>query len=235
MTTPRPPRRVTTWMRQALPCVGLTVGLGLLATAGIESVISVPATPQIGTVPAARTLATADLTRQPLPRPETPVLLGPPALTGSIPRHLALPSLQVDAPIVPVGLEPGGDLTVPDDPHLLGWWQTGARPGGRQGTLVIDGHVDTAADGPGALFSLRQLRPGDPVVLSTNHGSWHYLIVALRSYPKVNLPAEVFTSTGPPHLVIITCGGAFDHRTRQYADNIIAYALPAPTNLPERS
>jgi hypothetical protein len=222
-------------MRQTLPGLGLTVGLGLLATAGIESVISVPVTPQIGTVPAVQTPATTDLTSQPPPRPETPVVRGLPALTGPIPRHLTLPSLQVNAPIVPVGLQPGGDLTVPDDPHLLGWWQGGARPGSRQGSVVIDGHVDTAAHGPGALFTLRQLRPGDPVVLSTNHGSSHYLIVALRSYPKATLPAEVFTSTGPPRVVIITCGGAFDPTTRQYADNIIAYALPAPTDLPGHS
>jgi hypothetical protein len=225
-------------MQQALPCLGLTVGLGLLATAGVESVISVPVIPQIGTVPAVQTPATVDLTSQLPLRPETPALLGPTALTGPIPRHLALPSLQVNAPIVPVGLQPGGDLTVPDDPHVLGWWQGGARPGSRQGSVVIDGHVDTAAHGPGALFSLRQLRPGDPVVLSTTHGSshyLHYLIVAVRSYPKATLPAEVFTSTGPPRVVIITCGGAFDPTTRQYADNIIAYALPAPTDLPGHS
>ena len=85
------------------------------------------------------------------------------------------------------------------------------------------------------MFSLRQIRPGDPLVLSTNHGPWHYLIVAVRSYPKVDLPAEVFTSTGPPRVVIITCGGTFNPTTRQYADNIIAYALPAPTDLPGHS
>ena len=232
MTTPHQPRRVTTWRRRALPCLGLTVGLGLLATAGIESAISIPATPQIGTVPAIQTPTHASPTAPPQPRPETTGLLKQPALTGAIPRHLALPSLHVDAPIMPVEIHPGGDLTVPDNPHVLGWWQAGARPDTRQGSVVIDGHVDTATDGPGALFSLRQLRPGDPVLLTTDHGSWHYTVAALRSYPKANLPAEVFTPTGPPRLVIITCGGAFNPTTRQYADNIITYALPAPTTSP---
>jgi hypothetical protein len=66
-----------------------------------------------------------------------------------IPRHLALPSLQVDAPIVPVGVLPGGSLTVPDDPDVLCWWRGGARPDSAQGSVVIDGHVDVTTDGLG--------------------------------------------------------------------------------------
>ena len=228
MSTPHPPWRVTIRTRRTLPTLGLTVGLALIAAAGVGSAISIPTTPQIGTVPVVQAPASASLTVQPQRRPETPLQLGPAAVTGATPRRLALPSLGVDVPIVPVAVQAGGGLTVPDDPHVLGWWHGGARPDSGQGSVVIDGHVDTAAEGPGALFSLRKLRPGDPVLLSTDHGSWHYLIAALRSYPKADLPAEVFTSTGPPRLVLITCGGAFNHKTRHYADNIIAYAVRAP-------
>jgi hypothetical protein len=148
-------------------------------------------------------------------------------MAGEIPQGLALPSLRADAPILPIGVLPGGSLALPDDPHVLGWWQDGARPASGQGTVVIGGHVDTAADGPGALFELRKLRPGDPVALSTDRGVRIYVIVAVRSYPKAALPAEVFARSGQPRLVIITCGGAFDKVTRQYADNIVAYAVPA--------
>ena len=224
MSTPDRPRRVTIWTRQTLPSLGLMVGFALIAAAGVGSAISIPTTPQIGTVPAVQAPANASLTAQLQRRPE----LEPAAVTGATPRRLALPSLRVDVPIVPVGVQPGGGLTVPDDPHVLGWWHGGARPDSGEGSVVIDGHVDTAAEGPGALFSLRELRPGDPVLLSTDHGLWHYLIAALRSYPKADLPAEVFTSTGQPRLVLITCGGAFNHKNRHYADNIIAYAVPAP-------
>jgi hypothetical protein len=135
-------------------------------------------------------------------------------MAGAIPRRLALPTLQVDAPIVPVGLLPSGGLGGPPHPHVLGWWPDGARPATRHGSVVIDGHVDTAADGPGALFHLRELRLGDPLVLSTEQGSQHYVIAALRSYPKAHLSAEVFASSGPPRLVLITCGGAFNHSLR---------------------
>jgi hypothetical protein len=200
----------------------LTVGFGLIATAGIGSAINPAATPQLGTVPAVQT--PAGPTAQPASQFGT---AAGPALAGAIPRRLAVPSLHVDAPIVPVGVLPSGALAVPDNPRVLGWWQGGARPASGLGSIVIAGHVDTAASGPGALFHLRELRPGDPLVLSTDHGSRRYVMAALRSYPKADLPAEVFAAGRQPRLVIITCGGAFIQKTRQYADNIVVYAVPA--------
>jgi hypothetical protein len=192
----------------------MTAGLGLIITAGVGAAVRVPVAPQIGTVPAISRLG-------------TPLQFGPPVTVREMPRRLALPTLGVDAPIVPVRTLPNGGLAVPDDSHVLGWWQGGARPGAGRGSVVIDGHVDTAADGPGTLFSLRELRPGDPVVLGTDHGARHYVIAALRSYAKAQLPAEVFDPSGQPRLVIITCGGSFNKQTRQYSDNVVAYAVPA--------
>lgn len=210
-------------MNRRGPWLGVIVGLGLIVTAGVGSTIGVGATPQVGRVPAVQATAPGPTVRA-APRSGT---RAPSARAGQAPQRLALPSLRVDAPITPVATLPGGGLAVPANPEVLGWWQGGARPGTGQGTVVIDGHVDTAADGPGALFHLRELRPGDPVVLSTDHGPQRYLIAALRSYLKADLPAEVFARRGQPRLVIITCGGAFNEKTRQYADNIVAYAVPA--------
>lgn len=96
------------------------------------------------------------------------------------------------------------------------------------GSVVIDGHVDSAALGLGALFHLRDARPGDEVVL-TNAAGWstRYTVVARRTYAKTTLPAaEVFASDVGPRLVLLTCGGPFDQATRHYADNIVVYAVP---------
>ncbi|WP_275404067.1 hypothetical protein [Pseudonocardia acidicola] len=38
----------------------------------------------------------------------------------------------------------------------------------------------------------------------------------------------MFDTDRSPRLVLITCGGPFGHLTREYADNIVAYAVPAP-------
>ncbi|HET9257276.1 MAG TPA: class F sortase, partial [Pseudonocardiaceae bacterium] len=162
------------------------------------------------------------------PLAETPAQPGTLSrVAGEMPQRLVLPSLRVDAPIVPVQTLADGSLAVPANPAVLGWWSDGAHPGGGRGSVVIDGHVDSAAEGPGALFHLRDLRPGDPVTLRTDHESRSYAIAAVRSYPKASLPAEVFDTTGAPRLIIITCGGAFTKQTRQYSDNIVAYAVPA--------
>ena len=96
------------------------------------------------------------------------------------------------------------------------------------GSVVIDGHVDSATLGLGALFRLREVRPGDEVVLlNAARRSTRYTVVARRSYAKTALPtAELFAADVSPRLVILTCGGAFDQATRHYADNIVVYAVP---------
>ncbi|MBV9920445.1 MAG: class F sortase [Pseudonocardia sp.] len=143
-----------------------------------------------------------------------------PPLSGIEPLRIELPSLGVGAPIVPVAVSRDGALTVPENPHVVGWWSGGGE------TLVLDGHVDTAAVGPGALFHLVDLDAGDTVWLTGTDGATHrFTVTEVRTYPKPTLPPDVFRSA---RLVIITCGGNFDRRTRQYVDNIVAYADPVP-------
>ncbi len=152
------------------------------------------------------------------PRP-TPPVAGPPL-------RLLFSALPVDAPVVPVDVAPDGSLDVPADPALVGWWRAGSRPGSATGTVVLAGHVDTDATGPGALFRLADARPGDRVVVATAGGGIGYEVQAVRRYAKARLPADTFATDGRPRLVLITCGGAFDRRSRGYADNVVVYAVP---------
>lgn len=144
------------------------------------------------------------------------------------PVRLRLPRLDIDAPVLPVSVGMDGLLGVPDNPRQLGWWSGSARPGMPSGSVVIDGHVDSAALGLGALFRLREARPGDEVVLTNAPGgSTRYTVVARRSYAKTSLPvAEVFALDVGPRLVLLTCGGRFDQATRHYTDNVVVYAIP---------
>jgi len=160
------------------------------------------------------------------------------------PQRLQLPALGIDAPISPVGVAGDGTLGVPDDVHALGWWDRSAPAGAPAGTTVVDGHVDSAAAGPGALFRLSATPLGAQLTLTTGTGTGtgggggsgsgsgsgsgtvRYTVVARRAYPKSGLPTGLFTTSGPRRLVVITCGGSFDATRRHYTDNIVIYAIP---------
>ncbi|SDO62480.1 Sortase family protein [Nakamurella panacisegetis] len=149
---------------------------------------------------------------------------------GSAPAPvlLQLPTLRVTAPVQPVDVV-GGELQVPDDPRTVGWWRASAPPGSPVGSTVVDGHIDSATAGLGALFHLADLDPGDEVSVRTSAGRVvPYTVRARRVYVKsAGLPAEIFTRSGPPRLVLISCGGPFDAAAHSYQDNIIVFATPS--------
>jgi hypothetical protein len=150
------------------------------------------------------------------------------AATATTPAWIGLPTLGVNAPIVPVAVDRGGALGVPDDPRVVGWWAAGGGLTDSGGALVLDGHVDTAAEGPGALFRLADLVAGDAITLTASDGVLQsFRVTAVRPYPKPSLPPDVFAASATQRLVIITCGGHFNRSTRQYVDNVVAYAEPS--------
>jgi hypothetical protein len=149
------------------------------------------------------------------------------AWSGKTPARLALPTLHVQAAIRPV-VTTSGVLGIPDDPAQVGWWTGSVTPGAPTGSVVLDGHVDSATRGLGALFLLSQLQAGDPVTVSASDGtSTSYRIYARQVYGKQRpLPADLFDTAGASRLVLITCGGPFNHATRSYRDNIVVLAAP---------
>jgi len=163
----------------------------------------------------------------PPPAPEDLPATPPPVITRA--GRLRIDTLGVEAAVVEVRVRPDGELEVPPDPSTVGWWAEGARPGGGSGSVVIDGHVDTARDGPGAFFRLGSMTVGDAVEVTAADGSTHrYRVTTTARYPKDDLPAaEVFAQDGAERLVLITCGGDFDDASRHYADNVVVFADPA--------
>jgi Sortase domain len=156
------------------------------------------------------------------PKPAVPVMgAGPPG-------WLVLPTLGVRAHIRNV-VTTDGVLGVPDNPAEVGWWTGSVPAGSSTGSTVIDGHVDSAVTGTGALFHLTDLAAGDPISVTTATGLVvRYRVTGRRVYVKhQGLPADLFATSGPPRLVLITCGGPFDSTTRNYQDNIVIFATPA--------
>jgi Sortase domain len=206
----------------------VAIGIAVVPPQPDPAAGAVPAAAPTPTVTAAATAATAAITAvaaavATTTAAPTPVVATVPAMP---PTRLHAPAIGVDAPVVPVGVD-GRALAIPDDPSVVGWWQDGARPGARSGTVVLAGHVDAWDTGPGALFHLGRMRPGDAVWVDTPSAERGYVVEAVRRYAKPELPAEVFADAGRPRLVLISCGGVFDRRIRSYTDNIVVYATPA--------
>jgi len=150
-----------------------------------------------------------------------------PVMGAGPPGWLVLPTLGVRAHIRNV-FTTDGVLGVPDNPAEVGWWTGSVPAGSSTGSTVIDGHVDSAVTGTGALFHLTDLAAGDPISVTTATGLVvRYRVTGRRVFDKhQGLPADLFVTTGPPRLVLITCGGPFDSTARSYLDNIVIFGTP---------
>jgi sortase (surface protein transpeptidase) len=149
------------------------------------------------------------------------------AIPSVRPEELTIPALGVIAQIEPAGVTPAGALQLPSDPAQVSWWASGARPGDATGSVVIAGHVDSAATGLGALARLSDLAPGNLVGVQGEGGSVTYRVTGRRQYLKSQLPAtSIFAQDVAARLVLITCSGRFDRATGHYQDNTVVYAVP---------
>lgn len=189
-----------------------------LVPAGSPSPTTVSTTSPVSTT-------TPVATTSPTTRP-APTTTPPPV--GVRPDRLRIPVLGVDAPVVPVGLEPDGSMELPGASEA-GWYQpTGVLPGSSTGSAVLAAHVDHRGR-RGVFFDLRALPEGAEVFVSGPDGRERRFVVDTRfQVDKDALPAEeLFRTTGPPTLTLITCGGTFDRSVRHYRDNIVVRATPA--------
>ena len=157
--------------------------------------------------------------------PAPPVLAQAPVPVSPPPVQIGIPELGIDAAVTPSADTHTG-IEVPDDVSTVGWWVAGGAPQDLTGTTVLVGHVDAYDQGPGALYHLDAARPGTEVALTTADGLvTRYSVTDLQVVRKsAGLPASLFAQDVGPRLVLITCGGPFDERTRDYQDNIVVTA-----------
>ena len=153
----------------------------------------------------------------------------PGAARAITPTRLRIPAISVDAAVKPVGVDPrSGDLAVPPRVDVVGWYRFGPGLGAESGSIVIAGHVDSAALGRGAYFRLRELGRGDTFEVAGSDGALRrFRVVAREEWAKSAIALErYFDRAGQPRLTLITCGGPFDTRARAYRDNVVVTAVP---------
>jgi hypothetical protein len=140
------------------------------------------------------------------------------------PVRIRIPSIGVDAAMIPLGLNRDRTLEVPEDFAQAGWWSGGARPG-QPGPAIVVGHVDSYT-GPAVFYRLRELRPGATIIVDRRDGTRaRFAVLGSEQYAKNAFPTErVYGSTPGPTLRLITCSGTFDRSSGHYLDNTVVYA-----------
>ncbi|MFI5683490.1 class F sortase [Streptomyces sp. NPDC051636] len=149
----------------------------------------------------------------------------PAPLPFSVADRVRIPAIQVDAPVVPVGLDTDGWVGAPppDNSNLAGWF-TGAVSPGEKGTAVIVGHVDNA-QGPAVFYGLGALKKGNRVEVARQDGRTAvFEIYGVEVFAKNDFPGDrVYASKGTPELRVITCGGGFS-KQNGYDGNVVVFA-----------
>lgn len=155
--------------------------------------------------------------------PATP----PPPRQADAPASVELPGVDIAASVVAVSAAPDGQMDLPADPNVVGWYRHGPAAGDGTGSVVLAGHVDSLRYGIGPLARLPGAEVGDPVVVRTDAGEAHrYRVTAVRHVPRAELPAtEVFSRAGDERLRVVTCAGEFVPG-QGYENNVIVTAEP---------
>jgi hypothetical protein len=210
--------RRTLWVAAVVLAVAVAVGIPVAwqATRPTTSAGVPPTAPRAAAAPAAApTPSTVPSSAAPVRKPEPPA-------------RLRIDGLDVDAPVVPVGVTDDGTMVIPEPVDRVGWYRFGPAPGAAAGSVVLAGHVDSAEQGEGALFELRSVDVGERIDLVTKSGRvTSYRVTGKETIVKQRLPVErLFDRDGAPRLVLITCGGPFDEARSSYRDNLVVAAEP---------
>ncbi|MFI7483872.1 class F sortase, partial [Kocuria sp. M1R5S2] len=220
-------------------------GAGALASASLLAAAAVTAVPGTGEPPTATSLAAGPYRGEgaaPPARPasaeavarvaaDVPVAPAAPAPPETVPApvRMVVDGSPIDMPVVPVGIEDNGAMTIPDNHVELGWYRYGPSPGAAEGAAVVAGHVDTLTEVT-PMARLKDVPTGAEVRVERADGSvLRYRTESVRHVHKTSLAdADLFRRTGEPVLHLVTCGGEWLEELGDYEDNVVLKAVPVP-------
>ena len=145
-------------------------------------------------------------------------------LPASDPVRVQIPALGVTSRVMDLGLSRDGSMEVPPSAYPVGWYDRSPTPG-ELGPAVLAGHVDWRG-APGAFYGLRELLPGDEVVIDRADGTVAtFEVERVEERAKGDFPTDdVYGDIDHAGLRLITCGGTFDRQSGRYLDNVIVFA-----------
>ncbi|MDE1975509.1 MAG: class F sortase [Patescibacteria group bacterium] len=151
----------------------------------------------------------------------------PASILASYPSKLAIPAIGVKAPFEDVGITARGSIGTPDNFTSVAWYDHSAIPG-KEGTAIIDGHVDNGLGMAGVFKNLYRTKVGDTIEVVTRGGKkLTFKVTNVASYGYRDLPSYVLT--GPvgavgSYIELITCEGTWLPEGRTYDQRLVVTA-----------
>lgn len=139
-----------------------------------------------------------------------------------VPVRLEIPKIGMQAPVVPVGTMADGTMASPQGAVDVGWWQ-GRRPG--EGNALFAAHVNWNGR-QGSFSRLKELKPGDEVVVQGDDGTVTYRVVWVKNFdPDMDATEILGNESGEQIATLITCGGQFDRSIGHHTERVVARAV----------
>ena len=137
------------------------------------------------------------------------------------PTELEIPKISLRAPVVPVGTEADGTMGSPTNGVDIGWWN-GRKPG--EGNALFDAHRNWNGR-LGSFGRLKELRPGDEVIVRGENHAARYRVIWLKPYDRNFDATELLGNTGGKQMAtLITCEGVFDRSIGTSLERLVARA-----------
>jgi LPXTG-site transpeptidase (sortase) family protein len=149
----------------------------------------------------------------------------PSANSGPWPTNgrVNLPTLGTDAPIVKVGINTAGVMTIPRTAKPVAWLDQGPFPANNN-NAVLAGHISYSRV-PGAFIRLGALKAGDPVLVTMDGKRWEFRVRFVCAVDfNTPLVEKLLGQTNVPSVTLVTCGGTFSRSAGTHLKRIVARA-----------
>ena len=162
------------------------------------------------------------------PEPESTVIV---ADAATQPKTLHIPTLELTAPIIALGIDDTGEFVAPDSGHEVGWYLGGGYPGSNDPAqaVLLSGHL-TGPDGQPAVFAdLDQLQPGEIILIGREDNTvFSYTVAEIYTMPlpEIDMAALMASASSEQEgVTLITCAGGYDEAQATYAQRLIVRAV----------
>jgi LPXTG-site transpeptidase (sortase) family protein len=146
------------------------------------------------------------------------------------PTSILIPSINLLAHVLDVGIAKSGNMAVPNSFTDAGWYRYGPTPG-QAGNAVMAGHLDNGRGVKAVFYDLNKLKVDDTIyVVNSNGDTVVFKVTEVALYDYDNAPLDkIFGKSDESHLNLITCEGIWNQEKRVYDKRLIIFSKKVKT------